>query len=90
MKKVYFGSKKQFCRLLPDDGYKLTTFDEETQDIVLFEWCSSVVAKEERMAAYHEISLEKVKELEDKKELALARISESDNEEGETTGEAGD
>ncbi len=79
MKKVYIGSKKQILKLYPEDGYKLTTFDEETQDIVFFEWYNSVATKEERASKFYEISDEKVKELDAKKELAFSLIDSSLN-----------
>ncbi len=74
MKKVYIGSKKQILKLYPEDGYKLTAFDEETQDIVFFEWYNSVATTEERAKKYYEISDEKVKELDAKKELAMNEV----------------
>ena len=74
MKEVYIGSKKQILKLYPEDGYKLTAFDEETQDIVFFEWYNSVATTEERAKKYYEISDEKVKELDAKKELAMNEV----------------
>lgn len=82
MKEVYIGSKKQILKLYPEDGYKLTTFDEETQDIVFFEWYNSVATTEERAKKFYEISDEKVKELDAKKELAMNEVfSETDGTE---------
>ena len=38
MQITYFGKDNKFAKVSPDEGYKLTSYDEETQDILFFAW----------------------------------------------------
>lgn len=83
MRKVYIGSKKQILKLYPDEGYKLTTYNENTQDILFFAWYNAVATSESRAKNYFEISNEKVAELDARKELAMRQFEEAEDGTGD-------
>ena len=77
MQITYFGKDNKFAKVSPDEGYKLTSYDEETQDILFFAWYNSLTCLSKKLSMYHQISDEKVAELDARKELALAAFDEA-------------
>lgn len=71
MQITYFGKGDKFAKVNPDEGYKLTSYDEETQDILFFAWYNSLTCLSSKVHMYHQISEDKVAELEARKELAI-------------------
>ena len=77
MQITYFGKDNKFAKVSPDDGYKLTSYNEETQNILFFAWCNGLTCLSEKLPMYHQISDEKVAELDARKELALADFNKA-------------
>lgn len=71
MQITYWGTDNKFAKVVADEGMWLTSFNEETQDIVFFHSCKSVVALAKKITKYYEITDEKNEELLARRELAL-------------------
>lgn len=50
-----FPKNKTIVRLTADEGYKLTCYDPETEDVVYFDCFKSVTTKTSRMSKFWEI-----------------------------------
>lgn len=71
MQITYWGTDNKFAKVVADEGMWLTSFNEETQDIVFFHSCKSVMALAKKITKYYEITDEKNEELLARRELAL-------------------
>lgn len=77
MKVTYFGKDNKYAKATADEGHKLTCFDEETMDVVLFNCYANVTCLAKTLARYHQITDAKAEELNDRKEL-LAQTGSDD------------
>ncbi len=77
MKITYWGTDNKFAKAEAEDGYKITCYDEETQDIVFFACYTRMTCLTKKLAKYYEITDEKAEELTAKRELAL-HVDEED------------
>jgi hypothetical protein len=71
MQITYWGTDNKFAKVVADEGMWLTSFNEETQDIVFFHSCKSVMALAKKITKYYEITDEKNEELLARQELAM-------------------
>lgn len=64
MQAIYFGDDDKYVKLTADDGYKLTTYNEETDAVEEFAAFSIITCLSEKKDAFHEIDADKATELE--------------------------
>ena len=82
MKKEQIEENEKIVKLYSDDGYLITDYSEEKDDITMFAAYSSVTTLYDRVKNYYEISVDKVAELTSLKNEALNRIEEDNGEDG--------
>lgn len=78
MKITYWGTDNKFAKAEAEDGYKITCFDEDTQDIVFFACYTRINCLAKKLAKYSEITDEKAEELTARRELALHTDEETE------------